>query len=93
MTPTPIRALADALEGDVITPGDADYDEARTLFNGDDRPATGRDRAVRDASTTSSAALEVARADRTRRWRSAPGGHSVAGTSMCDDGLVIDVGG
>ena len=49
-----IRALSDALDGDVVTPEDERYDEARSALQRDDRPAAGRDRQLRERSTTSS---------------------------------------
>ena len=81
--------LGRSLEGGLIRPGDASYEEARTLFNSmiDKRPA-----AVAQCATTEDVVtalrfgqqygLEIAvRA----------GGHSVAGMSLCEGGLVIDV--
>ena len=60
MTADAIRALANALSGDIITPGDASYDDVRTLFNAmvDRRPA-----AIAQCATVDDvvAALEVAR--------------------------------
>jgi FAD/FMN-containing dehydrogenase len=84
-----IRRLAGALEGDLLEPGDADYDEARTLFNSmiDKRPA---------AIARCASPADVASCIEAARAAGAPlavraGGHSVAGASMCDGGLVVDV--
>ena len=33
MNPDAIRALSNALDGEVITPDDENYDEARSIFN------------------------------------------------------------
>lgn len=74
--------------GELIRPGDPDYDEARSLFNGaiDKRPALiARCTSAADVR----AALGHARAEGlTVAVRG--GGHSTAGYSSCDDGLVID---
>jgi FAD/FMN-containing dehydrogenase len=70
-------------------PGDEDYDERRALFNAmiDKRP-----RLIAGCETPSDvrAALERARADDLEVAVRA-GGHSVAGMSTNDDGLVVDV--
>ncbi|HSE07980.1 MAG TPA: FAD-binding oxidoreductase [Nocardioidaceae bacterium] len=70
-------------------PGDEDYDERRALFNAmiDKRP---RLIAACETPADVRAALERARADDLEVAVRA-GGHSVAGMSTNDDGLVIDV--
>jgi FAD/FMN-containing dehydrogenase len=77
------------LAGRVLRPGDEAYDEARTLFNSmiDKRPAL-----IAQCSGPADviAALRFGRAQGLEIAVRA-GGHSVAGASLCDDGLVIDV--
>jgi FAD/FMN-containing dehydrogenase len=75
--------------GAVIAPGDPDYDAARSVWNGsiDARPALIAKCRTREdivAAVTMTRAAGVPLAVRA-------GGHSVAGLSTCDDGVVIDL--
>jgi FAD/FMN-containing dehydrogenase len=86
-----VDALGKLFSGELVRPGDRGYDEARTVFNAmiDRRPAL-----IARCATTA----DVAAAVRVARDPELPvavrsGGHSVAGLSVCDDGIVIDLGG
>jgi FAD/FMN-containing dehydrogenase len=89
-TPTTekIRTV-DGFRGELISAYHADYDTARTVWNGevDRRP---RLIARCTGAADVAAAVRVARAhDLEIAVRG--GGHNVAGTAVCDDGLVIDL--
>ena len=75
--------------GDLITPDHHDYDDARAVWNGtvDRRP-----RLIARCSGTAdvAAAVRFAR-DRDLEIAVRGGGHNVAGTAVCDDGIVIDL--
>ena len=81
--------LRDTLHGTLIMPRDPDYEEARRVWNGtvDKRPAMIIYCADADDVV---AAVRFARAiDARVAVRS--GGHNVAGVSVCDAGIVIDL--
>jgi len=86
-----IAHLRGMVAGRVIGPDDSDYDQARTLFYGgfDKRPAaivrvTYPDDVSRVVSLAAETGLDLA-------VRS--GGHSVAGHSVADGGIVLDLSG
>ena len=81
--------LAKDFQGELIYPGDVNYDEARAIWNGmiDRRPALiARCATVSDVQ----AALQFARES---GWTLSVrgGGHNVAGHAVNDDGIVIDL--
>jgi FAD/FMN-containing dehydrogenase len=75
--------------GESITADDADYDAARAVWNGavDRRP---RLIARCSGSADVAAAVRFAR-DHDLEIAVRGGGHNVAGTAVCDDGIVIDL--
>jgi FAD/FMN-containing dehydrogenase len=77
------------LSGHLYRTGDPGYDEARVIFNGmfDRRPALIA--SCRGAADVMGAVQFARRHQLLLAVRG--GGHSVAGNSMCDDGLVIDL--
>jgi FAD/FMN-containing dehydrogenase len=85
-----IAELAQALRGELITPGDAGYDDARTIWNAahDRRPAL----IVRCAGVADvMRAVEFARSEELLVSVRA-GSHSIPGFSTNDGGMVIDLG-
>ena len=81
-------SLREQVRGRVITPGDADYDEARAVQNGmiDKRPAAVvRPSQVADVMASVNFARDNALAIAVRG-----GGHSGPGFGTADDALVID---
>ena len=84
---TPIQIPG--FRGDLITPEHDEYDGARAIWNGtvDRRP-----RVIARCSGTAdvAAAVRFAR-DRDLEIAVRGGGHNVAGTAVCDDGIVIDL--
>ena len=86
---TAMEQLRQGLQGEVVLPTDAGYDRARAVWNGaiDKRPAAivfcaNSDDVVHAVTHARSQACLVA-------VRS--GGHNVAGLSVCDGGMVIDL--
>lgn len=81
--------LRDVLRGEILQANDAGYDDARAVWNAmiDRRPAI----IVRCAGTADvRASLAYAR-NHQLRLAVRGGGHNIAGSALCDDGLVIDL--
>jgi FAD/FMN-containing dehydrogenase len=85
-----IEQLLPSFDGQVIRPGDAEYDEARTVFYGDvdRRPAA----IVRPADVSQVAEVVGVARDGGLELAVRSGGHSVAGHSVVAGGIVLDLG-
>lgn len=84
-----IDTLRQQMRGTIVLPGDEKFDLARRIWNGmiDRHPA---------AIAYCAGPADVMSAVRFARERQMPvavrcGGHNVAGNSVCDDGIVIDL--
>jgi FAD/FMN-containing dehydrogenase len=89
LTEAQVTALRTDLRGQLILPGDPEYDEARRVFNAmiDRRPAAiVRCTGATDVMECVKFAREHGVAVSVRS-----GGHGVAGLAVCDQGLVIDL--
>jgi FAD/FMN-containing dehydrogenase len=86
---TDLTKLRQALHGQLILPNDLGYEQARTVWNG----AIDRHPAAIACCATPEDVVAAVRFARQRDMVVAVrgGGHSVAGHSVCDDGLVIDL--
>ena len=84
-----IEKLVNSLQGGVIQPGDSNYDESRKIWNAmiDKKPAF----IVQVANEEDvSAAIKFAR-DNKLDITVRGAGHNIAGNSICDGGLMIDL--
>ncbi len=89
MTQEQLSSLRSQFLGPVVAPGDTDYDMVRRIYNAsvDRRPA---------AIVRCAGASDVIRAVAIAREKNLPisvrgSGHNVAGRSICDDGLMVDL--
>jgi len=90
-TPVALAGFRETFAGLVFAPGDPEYDSARSVWNGaiDRRPAliarcSSADDVARALAFAREQALEVAVRG---------GGHSFAGFSICNGGIMIDLSG
>jgi len=89
LDPSALKAFRMALQGNVRTPGDAGYDEARAVWNGtiDRHPAL-----IVSAQTIEDVQQVIAFAQQHEIVLAVRGGgHSFAGHSTCDGGIVLDL--
>src|SRR5262245_30991425 len=87
--PEDVAALRERLRGDVLQPGDAGYEGARALWNAavETRPgAIARCQGGADVAAAIRLAREAGLLVAVRG-----GGHNVAGTASCEQGLVLDL--
>ena len=89
MQESAIQQLKSAVRGQTLCPGDPAYDEARKIPNAmiDRRPAI----IARCAGTADVMACIRCAREHELLVSIRGGGHSVAGKSVCDDGLMIDL--
>lgn len=83
-----VQELQASLRGHVLRPDDADYDEARKVFNGmiDRRPGL-----IARCATSADVIAAVGFARENAVLISVKGGaHNIPGNAVCDGGLVID---
>jgi FAD/FMN-containing dehydrogenase len=88
-TVSSVEQFRQSFRGDLTVPGDAIYDEARRVWNGaiDKRPA------LISYCTDTNDVVQAVTFARSCSYLMAvrSGGHNVAGLSVCDDGIVIDL--
>lgn len=84
-----IEALGTATRGQVLLPGDPDFNAARRLWNAmiDRSPAV----IVRCAGVADVRRAVVFARDNDLSLAVRGGAHNIAGTAVCDDGLMIDL--
>jgi len=86
-----VNALRETMSGPVLVPGDADYDEARTIWNAaiDRRPAL-----IARCSNSADVCAAVSFGVQLGLEIAVRGGaHGVSGKAVVDDGLMIDLSG
>src|SRR5262245_11622497 len=84
-----VETFMTSLRGELLCPGDTDYDEARKVWNGmiDKRPGLiARCAGVADVIS----AVDLARTHQLL-VSVRGGGHNIPGNAVCDGGLMIDL--
>ena len=89
METSTLHLLETQIKGDVIHPGDANYEDARKIWNGifDKRPAL----IVRCLNTQDIVAVVNFARDNNISLAIKGGGHNSAGTGSCDGGIMMDL--
>jgi hypothetical protein len=82
-------SLRRRFKGDLLRPGERDYEDARTIWNGMVARVPGLIARCADAGDVQNVIRAAAEAGILTAVRC--GGHSLAGFSTCDGGLVIDL--
>jgi FAD/FMN-containing dehydrogenase len=84
-----VDKLGAGLRGEMLRPGDRDYDGARKVWNGmiDKRPAL----IVRCAGTSDVVDAVTFASDHDLLVSVRGGGHNIAGASVCERGIMIDL--
>ena len=84
-----VEELKKGFKGKVITPDDHEYEESRKIWNGmvDKRPAI----IARCAGTQDAVKADNFARDNGIQLAVRGAGHHIAGNSLCDDGLVVDL--
>jgi len=86
-----VNALKSRFQGTIFLPGDAGYDSARAIWNAmiDKRPAI----IARCANSDDIVQAIRFATDNQLVVAVRGGGHNIAGSALCDDGIVIDLSG
>src|SRR5262245_49645626 len=87
--PTTTTTQIPGVRGEVMDPDHPDYEDARALWNGSGelRPSL----VPRCSSTSAGAAAAAPAHHRRLEIAVVGGGHTVAGTAVCEGGIVIDL--